>query len=324
MHSPVERLSALLQSRAMLLSTGRSERTIAHAVRAGELHQLRRGWFVPSDEWRTLWPEERHLAHLIAVDHDAEGSAVASYTAAAVLHGLPMYRVNLRRVHLTTNSPRRISSGVDVMRHKQPLASHDIAVIDGIRCTTLERTVYDLIRTLPEEAALSVADAAERKRALSGREIDPDARDAWRHDLRRRILRGAGARGIRRARFIADFADGRAQLPGESVSRLQLWRLGFATPRLQVEVPGPSGRLFFVDFGLDDVNAFGEFDGETKYRDEAMRRGMSIEDVLLEEKQREDWIRGTTQRPFARWGFPHIRTSYELGRRLAAFGISAP
>ena len=86
-------------------------------------------------------------------------------------------------------------------------------------------------------------------------------------------------------------------------------------------VAGPAGRDYFIDFGLDDVPAWGEFDGEGKYRDKAMRSGLTLEQVLLREKQREDWIRGVTQRPFARWKCEHLRTRDTLGARLASFGI---
>ena len=297
---------------------------LAQAAASGDLHQLRRGWYIGGDLWRKLWPEERHLAHVIAVAQDSDRPTPASYTSAAVLHRLPLYRLMPRRVHLTMESPGRISSGVDVMRHIEPLPADDVTVVDGIRCTTLSRTVYDLMRMLPEEAAVSVADAAERMTMLRARDGDLNARDAWRAEIAARIRAGTGARGVRQARFVADFADGRAQLPGESVSRLQLHRLGFAPPRLQVGIPGPGGRMYYVDFGMDDVNALGEFDGESKYLDEALRQGRSIEEVVLEEKQREDWIRGTTNRRLPRWGSTHIRTAGDLGRRLASFGVTPP
>lgn len=131
------------------------------------------------------------------------------------------------------------------------------------------------------------------------------------------------AHGLTRARRVLRFADGRAQLPGESVSRVRLAELGFARPRLQVPVAGPTGRgFFFVDFGLDDVEAFGEFDGRLKYHDGLLTVFRSADEVFDDEKQREDWIRGTTRRRFARWGWPHIGSAAQLGARLAAFGIT--
>lgn len=271
-----------------------------------------------------LWPEQRHRAHVIAVARDASGPAVMSHTSAAVLWGLPLYAMRLARVHMTTPTPKRISSAPDVFRHFAPVPSSDVTVRGGIRCTSLSRTVFDLIRTVPVAAAVALADAAERQMAQRHREWDLDAVVSWRDDLARRLHEGGGARGIRQARWVADFADGRAQLPGESVSRLHLHTLGFGEPDLQVRVDGPDGRPYFVDFGLADVRSFGEFDGKTKYLDEAMRSGRTLEEVLLAEKQREDWIRGTTRWGFARWGSEHITTPAALAARLASFRITPP
>jgi len=147
----------------------------------------------------------------------------------------------------------------------------------------------------------------------------PSAAEERREHVREITL--LSAHGRTRAQRSLTFADGRAQLPGESISRIRLAELGFAAPDLQVAIPGPSGRDCYVDFGLDDARAWGEFDGETKYRDEALRSGLTVEEVLLREKQREDWIRGCTHRPMARWQWTHLRTADTLARRLAAFGI---
>jgi hypothetical protein len=118
------------------------------------------------------------------------------------------------------------------------------------------------------------------------------------------------------------FADGRAELPGESVSRVRLAELGFRRIRLQVVVDAPAaGRQYRVDFGLDDADAFGEFDGRIKYHDIGMTRGRTADEIFEREKQREDWIRGTTGRRLVRWGWADIETADMLALRLAAFGI---
>lgn len=320
----VPELSPLVRSRSSLRDDGWSDRAISGAVDRGDLLLVRRGSFIQATDAELLWPEGRHLAHVIAVARDSRGGALASHESAAVLWGLPLYRHRPERVHLTTPAPTRISSGPDVRRHLAPVGPGDVVVRSGIRCTSLARTVFDVTRTLPLEAAIACADAAERLMALRGREWDQDAVLAWREGMQRRLADADGARGIRQARWVFDFSDGRAQLPGESVSRLQLIRLGFARPRLQVPVSAPNGRHYFVDFGLEEMRTFGEFDGQGKYTDEAMRRGIPLEQVLLEEKRREDWIRGTTQWRFVRWQDEHIVTAAALGRRLASFGIRPP
>lgn len=288
------------------------------------LFRIRRGWYIASEDRQALWPEERHRAHVIAVARDATGGAVMSHTSAAVLWRLPLYRIDCVRVHMTTEASARISSAPDVKRHVGDLPADDVVVVDGIRCTSLSRTVFDLIGALPREAAVALADAAERKMGERLREWDVDSVVSWRRGLQARLANAAGLRGVRRARWVADFSDGRAQLPGESVSRLQLHRLGFAPPVLQAPVPGPDGTTYHVDFRFVGVDGFGEFDGKDKYLDEAMRSGRTLEQVLFDEKRREDWIRGTTQSRFARWESEHIRTALALGRRLEAFGIVAP
>lgn len=314
-----------LVSRDQFRRLGVGERELVTRTGAGELRKVRRGWWVEGALWKELWPESRHRLHLTAVVRDGHSEgAVVSHHSAGVLHELPFYRTAFPRVHLTTPLGARISSGQDVMRHVHALPGEDLTVVDGIRCTTLERTVFDLTRTLPMEAALAVADAALRRVAVRGDHYDEDGAARWREDQFRRLRDASGARGVRQARWIIQIADGRAQLPGESVSRLQLLRLGFRVLRLQVPIPGPHGRWYWVDIGLEEVDAWGEFDGETKYLDEAMRSGRTIEEVILAEKAREDWIRGTTNRRFARWGDAHIRTAALLGERLAAFGIRPP
>lgn len=314
----------MVRSRRSLLEGGWTERAIESAVRAGTLHLVRRGWYIAAADAVELWPEGRHLAHVIAVTRDASGGAVASHESAGVAWGLPLYRHAPSRVHLVTAAPTRISSGPDVIRHVAPLEPHDIVIRDGIRCTSLERTVFDMIRTLSPEASVAGADAGERLMAQRGRVWDEDAVEFWRRSMNARIDAAGGARGIRQARWVAEFADGRAQLPGESVSRLQIVRLGFRVPALQVPIAGPRGHCYYADFGLEDVRSFGEFDGKGKYLDEGLRRGITLEQVLLEEKQREDWIRGTTQWGFARWGDEHCATPAALGRRLASFSIRPP
>lgn len=317
----VAELSPLIRSRRALAQAGWRERDIDGEARGGLLHQIRRGWYIEAEQWARLWAEGKHLAHVIAVARDARSAVVMSHESAAVVWDLPLYRTKPGRVHVTTGSPLRISSGADVRRHIAPFSPGDTTVKDGLRVTTLARTVFDTIRTLRPEAAVAVADAAERLMAARGREWDQDALGSWRADIARRVDEASGARGIRQARWVVPFADGRAQLPGESVSRLQLTRIGFTALDLQVPVRAQGGGWYFVDFGMRAVDAFGEFDGKTKYLDEAKRHGLTVAEVLLAEKRREDWIRGTTQKRLARWGDEHIGSPAQLASRLAAFGI---
>ncbi|QLD11170.1 type IV toxin-antitoxin system AbiEi family antitoxin domain-containing protein [Microbacterium oleivorans] len=317
-------VEALLLRRRDLLEAGRSEREIADGVGRGILHRVRRGWFVLRSEYDRLFAEDRHLLHVLAVSRDVRGGGVVSHESAAVLHGLDLYRRHPRRVHLTTSTAARISSNSDVFRHCTDLDEDDITHVRGIRCTTLARTVFDVARTLPPEPALVIADGAERQSAGRTGGATPHDVAAWRDAMAERIARAAGARGIRRARWVTAFADGLAETTLESVSRFRLHQIGFRRVRLQVAVPAPRGTEYRVDFGLDDVDAWGECDGTRKYVDAGLRSGRSAEDVVLDEKRREDWIRGTTGRRLVRWEDAHVTDAATLAARLTAFGIRPP
>ena len=55
-----------------------------------------------------------------------------------------------------------------------------------------------------------------------------------------------------------------------------------------------------------------------------MRAGRKTEQVLMDEKHREDVIRGVTGWRPIRWGSEHIRDLDVFARRLQSFGIRPP
>ena len=322
----------LLVSRDQLQASGLSNRAIARDLAAGALHKVHTGWFVRSADLKGLHTEERHLLSVVAAHKQMRyGGAAFVLQSAAALWQLPLFRTAVQRVHVGGPSvdgrncgrPKESMSRPLVARHEVALPATDRAEVDGIPCTSLERTVFDLMRLASREAAVSVADAALRRVAWDseGRNYGADTAAEWRALMDKRIRDSAGARGIRQARFVVRFADGRSHLPGESVSRLYLHDLGFAPPRLQVPISGPNGVDYLVDFGLDDVDAWGEFDGAGKYIDDDKTGGRSPLEVLKAEKQRQDWIHGRTGRRFVRWGNEHLRDAATLGARLAEFHI---
>lgn len=275
--------------------------------------------------WEELWPESRHLLEVVAAQSEMRGGGgPVAYESAGVVHGLPLYRHVPARVHVTCFATSRSSSRATLARHCEPLPDEDVVVHDGMRCTTLERTVFDVVRVVGRETAVAFADAALRQVAVSARQYDTQAAEEWRARMLERIAAARGTRGIRQAEDVIRFADGRAELPGESVTRLQLARLRFTRFGLQVPVRGPSGSDYFVDIEAEEERALIEFDGQAKYLDEAMRSGRTLEEVLLDEKRREDWIRGVTQKRFVRVEDAHVATSDALAARLSAFGITLP
>lgn len=81
---------------------------------------------------------------------------------------------------------------------------------------------------------------------------------------------------------VLDRVDPRAESPGESLTRLVMWMLGYALTS-QVEIRDATGALVArVDFLLDGAPVIIEFDGYRKYE--------SASSLVLE-KKREDRLR---------------------------------
>src|SRR5699024_9376352 len=89
------------------------------------------------------------------------------------------------------------------------------------------------------------------------------------------------------ARYVIERADGRAESPGESLSRARFFEWGLPRPELQVDFRDDDGHIGRVDFWWQDRGVVGEFDGRTKYGATA---GRSAE-ALWQEKLREDRLR---------------------------------
>ncbi|MCB4208937.1 hypothetical protein [Arthrobacter sp. UM1] len=127
-------------------------------------------------------------------------------------------------------------------------------------------------------------------------------------------LEGAGwRRGKPVARRALAFASPLSESAGESLSRAIMHELGFATPLLQHQVRGDSGRTFRVDFAWPEAGIAGEFDGLAKYTAEGgSSRG--AQQRIAEERDRE--------REIERAGFRVVRWMWkDLVTPVRLFGI---
>lgn len=301
------------------------DRDVRRALANGTLIRLHRNCYVLEADWADLWPESRHRVEVAAAFGEMRGGGgVACRESSAVLWELPLHRHVPRAVHVTLPGGKHVSSRTGLRRHLEALPADDVTERHGIRTTTLDRTVFDLARSVGLETAVAAADAALRQVAFRDRAYDEDAAEDWRERMRVRVARAKGKRGVRQAATVVEMADGRAESPAESVARVLLHGLGFERVRLQVPVAGPEGQDYRVDAEIEEARTFLEVDGMGKYEDEALRSGRTLQQVLLDEKRREDWIRGTTQQRFVRVEDKHLRTAQSLAERLTAFGIRLP
>ena len=274
-----------LVDRAQLRAAGYSDRELRRLLRCGELTPIRRGSYLrgaPPDEA----PARHALAARAAVARLAPG-AVCSHVTAAVLHGLPVWQVPLERVHVTrapNGSGSRTNARVHV--HVARLRDDEISVVAGIPVTSVARTVLDVARTVPFEAAVVVADAALRRRGPM-----PSRAAVDRAALSDVLADADGWPGIRAARRVIAFADGGSDSVGESRSRVALDQAGLPKPILQWKATDRGGELIgYTDFGWPQLRTVGEFDGQVNYG-RLLRPGQEPGDVVFAEKLREDRLR---------------------------------
>ena len=103
------------------------------------------------------------------------------------------------------------------------------------------------------------------------------------------------------------------------MSRVTMRMLGIDPPVLQQRFANAVGG-WHVDFWWPEQQVIGEFDGDSKYLDPALRGGRDPARVLLDEKRREDALRRVS-RGFTRWDWGVARDPRRLAERLALVGI---
>ncbi|MEA5153808.1 type IV toxin-antitoxin system AbiEi family antitoxin domain-containing protein [Raineyella sp.] len=249
------------------------------ACRAGRLTQLRRGVYADVAD---LDPVERHRLRIIAAKEHLDPSAVLSHVSAAVWHGLEVpWDIIDDRVHITRGTAGG-SIRDRLATHTGPLPADEWTVIDGLRVTTVARSVVDLARVSDVRDAAALADHALRRHGG----------EAQRADMERIVHRSGRRRGVDRARWVAGFADARAENGGESACRVVLASLGIPAPELQFEVRTARGALIGrADFAWPQCRTLGEFDGRVKYLQLPRAQGEDPGQVVFREKRREDRLR---------------------------------
>lgn len=95
---------------------------------------------------------------------------------------------------------------------------------------------------------------------------------------------------------------------------------GFIIPELQVPFSDADGFIGFTDFFWRTINRIGEFDGLGKYLREEFARGRDPAQIVIDEKVREDRLRGCGP-SMSRWLFPVAVSPRQLGDVLHRAGV---
>ncbi len=264
--------------RPQALAAGYDDNEIARRRATGAWTAIRRGAYVETALWSTLDDRQRHLALCQAVMLQLTVPAVLSHVSAAVWRGLPTWGADLSTVHVSRRDRHAPRLEAGVHHHAGRLADEEFATVGAVLVTQPARTVVDVARTVPFEAAVVTADGALAHSLATQAELR-DVLDTMR-DWR-------GARGAGR---VVEFADGRSESVGKSRHRVQLERIGLPRPDLQVVLGGVDGPEDRVDFYFEEFATVAEFDGRVKYG-RLLEPGETPGDVVWREKRREDRLR---------------------------------
>lgn len=283
---------------------GLEPRELAAASRAGTLPRLRRGAYVtPGD----IDPVVRHQLLINAAREVLRPDGVLSHCSAAVWLGLDLPWGALdQRVHITRGATGG-SLRPRLATHTGPVPEGQWLTVDGMRVTTVARTVVDVARTAGYQHAVALADHALREH---GGEVLRREMGAIASGLK-------GRKGIRAALRAIDFADARAESGGESVSRVVLAAMGIPKPVLQFEVFDQGRFIGRTDFGWPELGTLGEFDGRVKYRELPARQSRMAGEVVYREKVREDLLRDAGWE-VVRWVWSDLDQPQALAGRLRA------
>ena len=235
------------------------------------LTRIAPGTYVPAQEWKEARPDLRHLTLIRAALAKTRGDIVLLGVSAAVWLGLPLVGSVPMRVQCLRLSEARSHTAL-LQRHRRPGLG---GLLDdtGTRTSSVADTVVDLARWGGLTQGVCAMDAALAARLCTHAEL-ADAVDQL----------PTGARGIHSARTAIHLADGAAESPGESLSRVRMWQATLPRPDLQHEV-NTNGELYRLDFLWPHTMVDGEFDGHIKYTRNSF--GKDTEQTVWNERQRE-------------------------------------
>lgn len=292
---------------SLAASAGWTPSAQRHAVRLGELDRLRPGVL---DGRLPPGPAPRHTVDAAANLRSARASAltcpraVMSHASAAIALGIPTIG-NVARPCLTVASGTALRELAHVHLHRATLLETDVVSLDGYRVTAAARTVLDIAREHGVAAGVVAADFALHAGLIDAASLAAAFEVCMRWP------------GRKAARITLASADGDAESPLESLSRLRMAATGVPAPRLQPEICDEFGRFIGrPDFFWDEFGVVGEADGDLKYE-----RGRA---AIVEERRRQQDFEQVGL-IMVRWGWADLYSFDGVARRLwSAFRRGAP
>lgn len=286
--------------RSHLTAAGLSHRDIGRFVTSGLIERIHRDAYrLPTaDEHPTM----RYVAKVRAVRARDPGRVVTGPAAVSLL-GLPVFG-RPSTVHVAVDR-RGGSSARSAWASVARPPEEQLITVRGGQVAGAARAVLDTARLQSVVAGVIAADAALARGLVTAEQL---------HDV---LASMTHLRGVARARLCCDLADGRSESPGESWSAVVMHGHGIPRPERQHLVVDDAGTVGRVDFWWPEFGTVGEFDGRITYgRTNPSAR--PPEDVLWDEKLREDRLRGVGL-AVVRWTTPDLhRPSHWIERLRSA------
>ena len=270
-------------------------RPFRRAVKRGDAVRIHRGAYMPASVWGSLSRTEQYRHQVIAATGASRTHPVLSHRSAAVVWGIPIIGQLPQLVDVLASESAGSRTEGSFRRHATRHLDSDIEVMQGVAITSLRRTIVDLALTLPFAAAVAAVDWAIRPGTAQAPKPSVTL-----DDLFDAVSALEVARGLRRVSRAIEFGDCLSGSPGESVSRAVIHELGFPAPVLQKRFDDRLGLIGFTDFWWPEFRLIGEFAGLSKYLGEQYRKGLSINEIVMAEKRREDRLRALGP-SVARW-----------------------
>ncbi|ROS58316.1 hypothetical protein EDF38_3059 [Frigoribacterium sp. PhB160] len=303
-------VSAFIIRRSEVVADGGDSSALERDARAGCLRRLAAGAYVRSDDWGILDPEEQHAARVHAVVPRLGLETFVSHESALALQGFPLLGDWPTRVHVIARGRPRAKVSAGLHRHAVPLSDDEWRMVQGLPVVLPARAAVDVVRDRDLRGGAVVLDHGLASGAFVRADLDAVLADRCR------------VPGSRRAAASVAFADGRSGSPGESLSRAVIHAAGLRAPVLQARFPASGPLVGIVDFWWPCCGVIGEFDGESKYLDEALRGGRTAKQVVIDEKWREDALRAQPDvRGFVRWDWSDALRGEPLLQKLARAGV---
>ena len=296
-----------------------TDRTLRKRFERGEVVRIRSGVYLDRVLWLAMTSDARYRARVAATATATLHGTQFSHDSASALWRLPSLGAWSSDIHILGARTSGGRSHRGLRRHGLGLDDNPITVND-FAITSLARTAVDIACTASFARAICMLDDALRTPERDDFRFAMAIPALTLSALRDELARLNPYYGSVRASRAFDFADGRSASPGESLSRVQMHMLGLPAPELQVPFHDSDGFIGFADFYWPELDAVGEFDGAVKYREKRYLRGRLPEEVVIDEKAREDRMRRVV-RAFTRWDWAVANDRRRLAERLGALGL---